>query len=190
MVERLQIGAEFSVMQMLRSPEGLAVPLTCNTHKFLSEDDYSSLAVDTNMHIWIKLLASFALPSTRSCEFLFLSSTLYVIWMPKRISLNSFATKHHANIVEMNYFVNMVTEVYFLYPGWPGHAVGPEWGQAPLHPGKWWHHQCPLLQPQSLLAVCCHWPQYQDLGKKLKSYYFIICIWYVKAALQRAVMKD
>lgn len=51
--------------------------------------------------------------------------------------------------------------------------MGPEWGQAPLHPGQWWHHQCPLLQPQPLLAVCRHRPQYQDLGKRLNPKYLL-----------------
>lgn len=53
--------------------------------------------------------------------------------------------------------------------GWLSHAVGPERGQAPVHPG-WWRraHQRPGLLPQPLLVVCCYWPLHQDLGEYLR----------------------
>lgn len=53
---------------------------------------------------------------------------------------------------------------FFSILGWAGNAVGLERRQAPLHAGWWGHHQCLMLQPKPLLAVCCNWSQHQDMG--------------------------
>lgn len=42
-------------------------------------------------------------PAPEGVSFYFCLSSTLCIWKPKIISLNSFATKHHANIVEINY---------------------------------------------------------------------------------------
>lgn len=48
----------------------------------------------------------------------------------------------------------------FRKQGWPGHAVGSQQRQAPLYARHWGHHHHPVLQPQPLLALCCHGPQH------------------------------
>uniref|UniRef100_A0A8C5IGD2 Small ribosomal subunit protein RACK1 n=4 Tax=Aves TaxID=8782 RepID=A0A8C5IGD2_JUNHY len=52
-------------------------------------------------------------------------------------------------------------------PGRPGHAVGPERGQAPVHAGRGGRDQRAVLQPQPILAVRRHGTQHQNLGKKM-----------------------
>lgn len=94
------------------------------------------------------------------------------------------AVSEHKVFVISGRYVSFSICIYCVCPyisGWAGHAVGPEWRQAPLHPGWWGHHQRPLLQPQPLLAVCCHWTQHQDLGEFMwihtsHSYYIMDCI--------------
>ena len=63
----------------------------------------------------------------------------------------------------------------YYFTGQADHALGSERGQASVHPWWWRHHQCSLLQPQQILALCRHWTIHPDLGTlKFSSNYLLI----------------
>lgn len=63
--------------------------------------------------------------------------------------------------------------VCIWWQGWHGDAVGLKWRKTPVHTWGRWYLECPVLQPQQILAVCSRWTHHQGLG----SWEQVACRW-------------